>query len=223
MDIDSTRRYLRTAVWGLPAFTGLLTLGTLTHQPDVDADFAGYADYVTTPVFLAGHLGASILGAAIGIVALSSLAVLAAADGGRPGRSLLGGGLSVVGNVLNTAIYGVAAFFQPAIGRAFHSGADGAEALNADVYGPVLFATAGVALLTWSAGAVLLGVGVAGLGRQVRLPGAVLAGALVAFYVAGQLPGPVQPVMGAIATAASVVLVRRMGVGTRQPEPAPVG
>ena len=50
-----------------------------------------------------------------------------------------------------------------------------------------------------------------------------LGGTTVAFYVAGQLPGPVQPVVGAIATAASVVLVRRMGVGTRQPEPAPVG
>jgi hypothetical protein len=217
MDIDNTRRYLRSAVWGLPVFTGLLTLGTLTHQPDVDADYAGYADYVTTPVFLVSHLGASILGAAIGIVALSSVAVLAAADGSRPGRSLLGAGLSVVGNVVNTAIYGVAAFFQPAIGRAFHAGAEGAEALDGDVYGPALFATAGVALLTWSAGAVLLGVGVGGLGRHVRIPGAVLAGALVAFYVAGQLPGPVQPVMGAIATVASVVLVRRMTAVRREP------
>ena len=116
----------RRGIWLLPVWGLLLALSTITHQPDYDTDFAGYADYVTTPVFLVSHLGASILGAAVGIIALSSVAVLAAADGDRPGRSLLGGGLSVVGNVLNTAIYGVAAFFQPAIGRAFHSGVDGA-------------------------------------------------------------------------------------------------
>ena len=33
---------------------------TLTHQPDPTTDFAAYAGYVTTPVFLVSHREASI-------------------------------------------------------------------------------------------------------------------------------------------------------------------
>jgi hypothetical protein len=41
----------------------------------------------------------------------------------------------IVGNVLFTALFGVAALAQPAIGRAFLEGASGMRELNADVYG----------------------------------------------------------------------------------------
>lgn len=34
-------------LWALPAWTVLLFLGTLTHQPDTRTDFAGFARYVT--------------------------------------------------------------------------------------------------------------------------------------------------------------------------------
>ena len=208
------RALLRAGVWGVPVFTGLLALSTLTHQPDPDSDFAGYADYVTTPVFLASHLGASILGAAIGIVGLVSLGVLVAAEGRRPGRTLLGVALSVVGNVLNTALYGVAAFEQPAAGRAHQAGTAGIEALHTDVYGPELFATAGVALVTWTAGAVLLGTGLRTV-PHLRAPGIALVTALAVFYVGGVPVGFLQPVSGAVAAVAGVVLARRLAAADR--------
>jgi hypothetical protein len=215
---DPVRRILRAGLWALPVFTALLTLGTLTHQPDSRTDFAGYADYVTTPVFLVSHLGASILGAAIGIVGLVSLSVLVAEVNGRPGWTLLGGALSVVGNVLNTALFGVAAFAQPAIGRAFRSGVDGIAGVDGDVYGPELFATAGAALLTWTAGAVLLGAALRRADPGLRLAGPALAALLVLFWVSGLPGGLVQPVTGAAATVVAVVVVRRL---RRVPDPVP--
>jgi hypothetical protein len=218
-DRERVQRILRGALWALPVFTALLTLGTLTHQPDPGTDFPGYADYVTTPVFLVSHLGASILGAAVGIIGLGSLSVLVAGVSGRPGRALLGGALGVLGNVLNTALFGVAAFAQPAIGRAFHSGVDGIVAFDRDVYGPELFATAGAALLTWSAGAVLLGAALRRADPGLRLAGPALAALLVLFWVSGLPGGPVQPVTGAAATVVAVVVVRRL---RRLPEPVPV-
>src|SRR4051794_33440706 len=203
------RRLLIAGVWAVPVFTGLLALSTLTHQPDPSTDFVAYARYVTTPVFLAGHLGASIAGAALGIVGLVSLGVLVAADGRRPGRTLLGAALSVLGNVLNTALYGVAAFEQPAAGRAFRAGTDGVEALHGDVYGPELFATAGLALLAWTAGAVLLGTGLRTV-AHLRGPGIALVMSLIIFYVAGVPIGTFQPISAAVATGAGVVLARRL-------------
>jgi hypothetical protein len=208
------RRLLRAGVWGVPVFTGLLALSTLTHQPDPDTDFAAYARYVTTPVFLVGHLGGSIVGAAIGIVGLASLGVLVAADGRRPGRTLLGAALSVLGNVLNTALYGVAAFEQPAAGRAFRAGTDGVEALHSDVYGPELYATAGLALLAWTAGAVLLGTGLRTV-AHLRAPGIALVMSLIVFYVAGVPVGVFQPLSAAVATGAGVVLARRLATTER--------
>src|SRR3954452_9381024 len=116
--VGSMRRPLLAGAWALPVFTALLTLGTLTHQPDPGSDFPGYADYVTTPVFLVSHLGASILGAAIGIVGIVAVAMLVAVPSGHPGRTLAGAALAVLGNVLNPPLFGAAAFAQPASGRA---------------------------------------------------------------------------------------------------------
>lgn len=67
-------------------------------------------------------------------------------------------------------MFGVAAFFQPAIGRAFLEGTrDVAVAVNEDVYGGPLLATVGVSLLLFTGGAILLGMvqPVAGLGIAI--------------------------------------------------------
>jgi hypothetical protein len=214
----SLRRPLLAGAWLLPVFTALLTLGTLTHQPDPGSDFPGYADYVTTPVFLVSHLGASIVGAAVGIVGTVAVALLVAVPSGHPGRTLTGAALAVLGNVLNTALFGVAAFAQPAIGRAFRSDAGDAVALNGDVYGPALFATAGAALLAWTAGLVLLGAALRRADPRLRLAGPALAALVVVFWVSGLPGGFVQPVLGAVATVAAVVVVRRL---RRVPGPVP--
>jgi hypothetical protein len=105
-------------VWLLPVYALLLALSTLTHQPDYTTDFAGYADYVTSTVFVLSHLVASILGAAIGLLGLIALFILLAS--GRGSRLALAGLVtSVIATVLTTSVFGVAAFAQPAIGRAY--------------------------------------------------------------------------------------------------------
>ena len=53
-------RAAQVGLWLLPVYGILLGLSTLTHQPPI-SDFDAYARYITTGVFLASHLGASIL------------------------------------------------------------------------------------------------------------------------------------------------------------------
>ena len=116
--VAGVEQVLRRAAWALPVSGGLLVLGTVTHQPDPTTAFPAYARYVTTDHFLAGHLVASIGGAALAVVGLASVAVLLALRSDRPVGPLVGAGLSTAAHVLNTAVFGVAAFTQPAIGRA---------------------------------------------------------------------------------------------------------
>jgi hypothetical protein len=57
------------------------------------------------------------------------------------------------------SVFGVAAFFQPAIGRAFlDGGGEIAVAINEDVYGGPLFLTVGLSLLLFIVGGILLGI-----------------------------------------------------------------
>jgi hypothetical protein len=214
-------RHLLRGAFALPVFGVLLVVGTLTHQPDHTSDFAAYADYVTTPWFLAGHLLASIVGAALGIVGTASVAGLVALRSGRSGRVLLGAAISVLGHVLNTAVYGVAAFAQPAIGRAYADDPAAAVAWNGDVYGPALLITAAAALLSWTVGAVLVGTAVRRSAPSLRGVGLAYAVTLPVFYVSGLPGGPVQPVVGALFTVAAVGLVRRLPRAAASPSPAP--
>jgi hypothetical protein len=204
-------RHLRAGAWALPASGGLLVLGTLTHQPDSTTDFPGYADYVTTDVFLLSHLVASIGGAALGILGTVCVAVLLAAQS-EPARRglLLGAALTTAAHVLNTALFGVAAFAQPAIGRAYQRGVADAVGLNSDVYGPELGATAALALLLWTTGAVLVGNGLRRSSSRLRGPGLAYAVTLPVFFLSGLPGGPVQPVAAAVFTACAVLVVRRL-------------
>jgi hypothetical protein len=67
-ETSGVRRLARWGLWLVPVYGALLALATITHQPDYDTDFRGYAEYVTTDWFLVSHLGASIAGAALGIL-----------------------------------------------------------------------------------------------------------------------------------------------------------
>lgn len=207
---DRLRRHLTWGAWALPLFGALLTISNLTHQPYYGDDFSAYADYVTTPWFLASHLVASIAGAGLGIVGTVSLALLVAEQRDRPARALLGAAVSTMAQVLNTAVFGVAAFAQPAIGRAYHSGLTESVSFNSDVYGPELFSTVGVAFLLWTAGAVILGREVRATGPRLRVAGTTYAVSLPLFYLAGPTVAVLQPIFGAVFTAAAVVIARRL-------------
>ncbi len=207
---DEWRTALTAGLWALPVSGALLTVSTLTHQPSYADDFPAYAAYVTTGTFLVSHLVASILGAALGIVGALSAVALAAGRVRRPRAALAGAALTVTGQVLSTAVFGVAAFAQPAIGRAHRSGVEEAVAWNSDVYGPALFGTVGVALLAWTAGAVLVGRELAAVDSGLRVAGLTYAVSLPLFYVAGPTVEVLQPVAGAAFTVAAVVLARRL-------------
>jgi hypothetical protein len=184
---DGSLRPARIGVWLLPLYGLLLTLSTLTHQPDPQTDLAGYSRYVTTDVFLVSHLVGSILGGALGLVA----------------------------NTLVTAVFAAAAFAQPAIGRAFLAGGAGMPALNDDVYGAPLFATAAVGLLLFIAGAVVFGRAVARSSAALRWPGYGYAAGLSLFVVAAFALPVLQPVAGVVTTAAAVLVAMRLpGVPT---------
>jgi hypothetical protein len=172
--VTAIERSARRGLWALPVWAALLFYGTLTHQPST-SDFPAYARYVTTPEFLVSHLVASILGAGIGTLGMVALAiVLARLNHLRVARWALV--TAVLGNTLVTAVFGAAAFAQPAIGRAYLAGhTDDIVALNKDVYGAPLGLTAfpGIALLT--TGILLFGIGVARSGRLPKLAGIGLA------------------------------------------------
>lgn len=207
---DRVRRLLRVGVWALPVYGVLLAVSTVTHQPDPRTDFSGYADYVTTAPFLISHLVGSILGAALGVVGVGCAVMLVAARSGRPGRALLGGALTVVGNVVNSALFGVAAFAQPAIGRAYQSGVEEIVAVEQDVYGPEFIGTALAGLAMLILGAVLVGGALRRSADQLRVPGLMYAIALPLFVVSGFTIQVLQPVSAVVVAGAGLAIARRL-------------
>jgi hypothetical protein len=211
---DDLDRFARAGLWALPLWAALLLVSTLTHQPSYAADFPAYARYVTTTPFLLSHLVASILGAAIGLLGLFALFVLLVrgARGGTSRLALAGLVAAVLATALTTSVFGVAAFAQPAIGRAYLGGhTDQAVAINSDVYGPPLFATALPGLLLFALGIGLFGAAVA---RCVWLPrwagiGFALGGAL--FAIVGFLVGEVQPFGAALMAVSTAWIAYRAG------------
>jgi hypothetical protein len=177
--------YARWGLWALPVWAALLFVGTLTHQPSPQP--SGYASYVTTTEFLISHLVASILGAGVGTLGLIALFVVLCRGRTAP-LALWALVTGVIGNTLLTSIFGVAAFAQSAIGRAYLSGHMAeATAINNDVYGPAQFATALPGLLLLTIGIVLFGVAVVRSGSLPKLAGIGFALSGVLFAVIGFL------------------------------------
>lgn len=211
-------RFARMGLWLIPIYGALLAVGTITHQPDYETDFEGYAEYITTDQFLVSHLGASIVGAALGLLGIvAALAFLV--RGPAVTAAVLGASCFIVGNVLVTAVFGVAAFAQPAIGEAFLDGVSGVRELNEDVYGPPLFATAGIGLVFLLAGAILLGVAIARVGQHMKWIGVGFAASLVVFVLGFLFVDVAQPVGGALLALVGVVLALRLPIERNLAEP----
>ncbi|MEV4282480.1 hypothetical protein [Actinoplanes xinjiangensis] len=210
---DRGERAARAGLWALPAYGLLLGLSTWTHQPSID-DFDAYARYITTDVFLASHLGASILGAALAILGAIAVTTLIA-RGRAAGTAISGLVLTTVANVFLAATFGSATFVQPGIGRAHLAGTPGMPALNADTaYGPAFFATALTATFLLIVSAIVLGTAIARTDRRLRWHGIAYAVLLPAFAITGFVLQPAQPWTGfalAATTAALAVRLRRTG------------
>ena len=96
---NQVRTFVRVAIWSLPVWAAMLFLGTLTHQPDPQTEFADFAAYVTTSQFLFSHLVNSIAGAAIGSIGMIAL-TFHLLDSRAAGKAITGMVAAVAGNTL---------------------------------------------------------------------------------------------------------------------------
>ncbi len=210
---SSLERMTLLFVWALPAWATLLLLATLTHQPPYQTRFGAWSRYVTTPEFLLSHLVGSILGGALGILGFVGLGLLLVGQEDRRtrGRAVPGVVCSVIGNVFVTAVFGIAAFAQPAIGRSYLAGHADVRALYDDVNGVPLLVTALCGVLLLSLGVVLLGLGVvrsrvapawAGWCLVVGAPVFAIIGVVLADVV--QTVGAAMLFVGSVGTAYAV-------------------
>lgn len=204
------RAFARGALWALPVWAALLFLGTLTHQPDPQTAFADFAAYVTTTQFLVSHLVASIGGAAIGSIGVIGL-MLYLQDSKVARRAITGMAATVAGNTLNSSIFGVAAFAQPAMGRIALAGGQNALDFYNQVYAVPLFGTAVVALLLFIAGGVFTGSAIAACGRWPRWTGWVYAVTTVGFVLSNFLLPVGQSVMSALLFVATLAVAWSAG------------
>lgn len=210
------RAFARKALWLLPIWALMLFLGTLTHQPDPQTDFASFAGYVTTGQFLISHLINSILGAAIGSLGVVGV-VLYLQDNRAVGKAITGMAATVLANTLNTAVFGVAAFAQPALGQAFLAGQQNALDLYNLVYAAPLFGTVLLALLMLIIGGVFTGVAVATSGRFPRWAGWLYAATLAAFALSVFIFSTAQSVITALLIVATVAIAWSAGRESRTP------
>jgi hypothetical protein len=199
-------RLARHSLWLLPIWAILLLIATWERQPDPSTNFPQYAEFTTTTWFLISHIIASIVGAAVGIIGLIALFVLLARS--RTIRlAVVALVAAILGNVLVTSVFGVAAFAQPAIGRAYLDGNTAqAVAFDSDVYGTPLFATALPGILFLTIGLVLFGVAVARSGDVPKLAGYAFATSGVLFAFIGFAIGEIQT-LGAILMIASTLWI----------------
>jgi hypothetical protein len=199
------RAFARGALWALPLWAALLFFGTLTHQPDPQTAFADFAAYVTTNQFLLSHLLNSIAGAAIGSIGVIGL-MLYLQDSKVVGKAITGMVATVAANTLTSSIFGVAAFAQPAMGRAFLAGQENALDFYNQVYAAPLFVTAFVSLLLFIVGGVFTGMAIAASERLPRWAGWVYAVTTVGFVLSTFLLPVGQSVTSALLFVATVAV-----------------
>jgi hypothetical protein len=200
-------RIARWGIWGTFVWTVCLLMGTLTHQPDTRTDFAGFARYVTTMEFLLSHIVNSIVGAAVGVLGLLALFVFLALRV-RSHLAAVGLVFAVVGNVMITAIFGMAAFAQPSVGRLYLAGhTEDAVATYNDMYGVPLSATAAVGLPLLVIGIVCIGIAIARSRMLPRWAGIVMAVGIVVFGIVGFILADFVQSIGAVLLVASTLWV----------------
>ena len=198
-------RAARLGLWALPVWAALLFVSTVTHQPNWKTDLVGWSRYVTTTPFLASHLIASILGAAIGALGLVALGAVLASRG-RPRAGLWVMVIGVFANVVSASVYGIAAFAQPAIGRGYLAGHNAQVGLlvKTAVNGGWLNVTAVTSGVLLAASVVVAGVAVARTGSLPRAAGISFAISMVLFVI-GAIPDDfLQSIAGALMIASTM-------------------
>lgn len=201
--VERAHQSVRWMLWALPVWALMLLLGVATKQPDPQSEFGEFARYVTTDRFLLSHLINSILGAAIGAVGFVAL-LIHLLPSKASGRALAGATSFLAGNTLTAAVFGAAAFAQPALGRAFLENNGDASALYNDVYGVPLFATAMLGMLLFIVGGVIAGVAVSASAKFPRWLGWILAASIPLFAMGSIMSAPLAQAGAAGALVASL-------------------
>jgi hypothetical protein len=201
-------RYARAGLWALAVYGLALFVVTLTSQPDYKKDFPGYARYISTPRFLTEHLAASIFGTGIGLLGFTALFIYLVSRS-RAGVALAAFVTTVLGNMGLVALFGVAAFAQRAIGKAFLAGHhDVIKSLNSAVYGTPLNVTSGVGLALFVAGGILFAIAISASGSLPKAAGILLAASIPIFAI-GSIMGNVLGSIGALMLTGSAIWMAR--------------
>lgn len=142
---------------------------------------------------------ASILGAGIGTLGMIALGALLASMG-RPRAGLWAMVTGVLANILFAAVFGIAAFAQPAIGRDYLAGhaAQARLLVNSAVNGGWLNATAGTGVVLLTASVVVFGVAVARSGSLPRAAGVGFAISGPLFVIGSWLDDFIQSIAAAL-------------------------
>lgn len=214
MQQRTLRTYARAGLWALPVYGLANLLGTLSSQPDYHQriHFPAYARYIHTTEFLASHFAASLFGAGIGLLGFAALFVYLA-TGPKPGVPVAAFMSTILGTIAMAAVIGVAAFAQPAIGKAFLAGHHDVIALNASVYGTSLNVTVAVALLLIFAGVILFAVAISRSQTLPRTAGILLAASLPIFAI-GSITGTALDHIGALMQIASAIWIAHSAMTT---------
>ena len=119
----SAEKWMRAGLLGLPLYGALTFWSSLDPQPNPDLQFADWADYVATDIYVVKHMlgsGLGLIGAMFGTVALGVLL----ARGRAANMGLAAMSLSLGGITLFLILVGVSTFAAPMQGHAFLAGID---------------------------------------------------------------------------------------------------
>ena len=223
---DTLTRWARAGIWMLPVYGALTLVATVSQQPDPATAFRAWSEYVTTSWFYASHIGASVLGLALGTLGVIGLGVVLAA-GRRPRAALTAVALHVLGAAVVLGLFGVAAFVQPAIGAAFLGGEAAAQGWYDAVFNSArTLVPAATGLLLFSAASIVMAWSLAGHPDVPRWL-AWLFGVTAPFVgFLGLMVSVLQPVGAALLVVSGALLamrLRRQPAGSEPRTPARAG
>ncbi|HET9871860.1 MAG TPA: hypothetical protein VFP89_04575 [Propionibacteriaceae bacterium] len=194
--------WIRAGFFALPIYGVLTAWATVGAQPDAAVDPEGWARYVSTTSYLAGHVLGSTGGTIFAIFGSFALGGFLARS--RAARLALAAMVvAVLGQALLLAAGAVSTFALPAMGQAYLAGAEVVVTLEWPTAMSIMM-LAGMLLVF--VGNVLLGVAVWRSGALPRGAGALWVAAFVVFILLGAALGmlttgaslPTQPIGAAL-------------------------
>ena len=194
--------WIRVGLFALPVYGLLTAYATLEPQPDQASDPDGWARFVSSTSYLAGHVIGNVLGTTLAIFGTFALGAFLATSR-APRLALSGMVLAVAGHILFTVPGAISTFATPAIGTAYLAGNRDVMALE---FPPVMTAILALGLLLAVVGNTILGVAIWRSGTLPRWAGVIWFVGTLVFYVLGAALGmattgaslPTQPVGAAL-------------------------